>query len=375
MRCGAGLVIVSDSMSLTLDLQLEFGRFALDVDFDIELSGVTGLFGPSGGGKSTLLRVIAGHETRARGKVRFDGSTWQDSSAGLFLPAWRRAVGYVFQDARLFPHLDVAGNLRYAEKRASGEGGDIRFDDVVDAFDLTALMGEHTDTLSGGEVQRVALARTLLTRPRLLLLDEPLAALDRRRKRDILPYLEALPKRFGVPAIYVSHTVGEIARLTENVLVMDGGRLVATGDTATILAGDDPALAALSVETVSVLHVNVSEVLPDQFLIRVTLNDQPMTLPAFADATVGERIRLLIRSGDVVLATREPQGISVRNILRGRIRSVERQASGAFANVAVDVGGARLVARLTQHAIGEMGIKEGDAIYALIKTASFERGS
>jgi molybdate transport system ATP-binding protein len=362
-------------MSLKLELQLEFGRFALDVDFDAELAGVTGLFGPSGGGKSTLLRVIAGHESRARGIVRFDGVIWQDSSAGVFLPAWRREVGYVFQDARLFPHLDVAGNLRYAEKRANGEGGDIRFDDVVDAFDLRALMREHTDTLSGGEVQRVALARTLLSRPRLLLLDEPLAALDRQRKRDILPYLEALPKRFGVPAIYVSHTVSEIARLTESVLVMDGGRLVAKGDTATILAGDDPALEALSVETVSVLDVDVSEVLPDQFLTRVTLNDQPMTLPALADASIGERIRLLIRSGDVVLATREPRGISVRNILHGRIRSVERQASGAFANVAVDVGGARLVARLTQHAIGEMGIKEGDAIYALIKTASFERGS
>jgi molybdate transport system ATP-binding protein len=205
------------------------------------------------------------------------------------------------------------------------------------------------------------------------LLDEPLAALDRRRKRDILPYLEALPQRFGVPAIYVSHSVGEIARLTDEVLVLSNGAIVAAGNTLSVLASEDPALAALSFETVSILDVRVVETLPDQLLTKVELDGQPMTLPSFAEVSAGDRLRLLVHSGDVVLATEEPRGLSVRNVLRGRIRAVESSPASAFASVVVAVGKAQLVARLTRHAVSELRLGEGDEIFALIKTASFER--
>lgn len=364
---------MSESLPLELDVRMQRPGFALEVSLDIELAGVTGLFGPSGGGKSTLLRIIAGLERSANGVVRFGGKTWQDSQAAVNLPAWRRPVGYVFQDARLFPHLDVAGNLRFADRRAADRPSEIRHDEVVDAFDLHSLMSRSVQTLSGGEVQRVAIARTLLTRPDLLLLDEPLAALDRRRKRDILPYLEALPQRFGVPAIYVSHSVGEIARLTDKVVVLSNGAVVAAGNTLTVLASEDPALAALSFETVSVLDVRVVETLPEQHLTRVALDGQLMTLPSFAEVSAGDRLRLLVHSGDVVLATEEPRGLSVRNVLLCRIRAVESRPGSAFANVVVVAGKAQLVARLTRHAVAELGLGEGDEIYALIKTASFER--
>lgn len=366
---------MSDRKRLAIDVRMDRPGFALRVCRDVELEGVTGLFGPSGGGKTTLLRIIAGLETEADGVVRFGANTWQDSASAQFCPAWRRPVGYVFQDTRLFPHLDVAGNLLFADRRAGSDTSAIRFDDVLDAFELRPLLGRSVENLSGGEAQRVAIARTLLTRPELLLLDEPLAGLDRARKRDILPYLENLPRRFGVPAIYVSHSVSEIARLTDEVLVMDAGSIAAAGPTMTVLASEEPALAALSFEPVAVLDVTVVEALPEQYLTRVELDGQPMTVPSVAEASPGDRLRLLVNSVDVVLATEKPAGLSVRNVLAGRIHAIEMRRGTAFANVLIDVGSARLVARLTRHAIDEMAIGKGDAVYALIKTASFERGA
>ncbi|MDZ7642957.1 MAG: ATP-binding cassette domain-containing protein [Woeseiaceae bacterium] len=202
---------------------------------DVELDGVTGLFGASGSGKSTLLRLIAGLERADDGHVRFAGKPWQD--AGTFVPPHRRPVGYVFQDARLFRHLDVAGNLRFAARRRSDDGAGPQFDEVVAACDLDPLLDRDVRALSGGEQQRVALARTLLCGPRLLLFDEPLAALDAARKHDILPYIESLQARFGIPAIYVSHSMDEIVRLADRVIVLADGRVQARGPTVPVLDG------------------------------------------------------------------------------------------------------------------------------------------
>lgn len=362
---------MSDSSGhvLSLRTQIRFAGFDLDIDEDFELQGVTGLFGPSGGGKSTLLRVIAGLEQNAGGQVSFDGSLWQDNTR--FMPACQRPVGYVFQDARLFSHLTVEGNLLFAASR--NQGGGIAFGEAVAAMDLQPLMQRAVDTLSGGERQRTAIARTLLTNPRLLLLDEPLAALDAKRKREILPYIEGLPGRFGIPAIYVSHSVDEIARLTDSVVLLEAGRIVAKGGVEKILNRDELHADAMDFEAVSILNVTVVESLPDLHLMRVDHKGQTLTVPAGNRATEGESLRLSIHSGDVVLSTDLPTGLSVRNVLNGTVVSLGEDPNGAFATVAVDIDGAIIKAQLTRHAVYELKLAPGSDVYVLLKTASFDR--
>jgi len=215
--------------SLSIRVQLAFPGFELDVDERLSLDGVTAVFGPSGSGKSTLLRAVAGFETPRAGRIAAADQLWFDSRSGTDLPPHRRPVGFLFQDARLFAHLDVAGNLAFADKRSRRGQRAFDLDEVVAAFDLEPLLKRPAAALSGGEKQRVALARTLLARPKLLLLDEPLSALDRERKAEILPYLEQIPKRFSVPALYVSHAIDEVTRVADDVLVLAAGRVRAYG--------------------------------------------------------------------------------------------------------------------------------------------------
>jgi molybdate transport system ATP-binding protein len=359
--------------SLSISAKVSYPGFSLDIDQSIELGGVTGLFGPSGGGKSTLLRIIAGFERNVTGAVGFSGSTWQDSATKAFVPAHRRPVGFVFQDSRLFPHLNVAGNLRYARERGVSSGNEIGFAEVIATLDLEPLLEKEVNVLSGGERQRVAIGRTLLAQPELLLLDEPLAALDVGRKSEILPYIEALPKRFGIPAIFVSHAVNEMARLADNVVVLEAGRVTATGSASSILSREELQLSSLPFEAVTILEVRVREHLADLRLTRVEHRGQNMTVPSIEGAQRGDTVRLSIRSGDVVLATHEPQGISVRNVLRGTLLDILPLTDSAFATVSVDVDGTHLKAQLTRHAIAELGLEPGRQVFALIKTASFDR--
>lgn len=360
-----------DKQQLSLRVKVTYPGFSLDVDKDIGLAGVTGLFGPSGGGKSTLLRIIAGLEERAEGQVTFADEVWQ--SGGSYLPAHQRPVGFVFQDARLFPHLTVEGNLQFAQSRRTHESG-IGFDEVVSTMDLQPLLHRHTNALSGGERQRVAIARTLLTNPRLLLLDEPLAALDVHRKREILPYIEALPKRFGIPAIYVSHAVSEMARLADDVIVLEDGRITAVGPATNILNREDLQSSALPFEAVTILEVRVVEHLEALHLTRVDYHGQPITVPIMSAIGEGELARLSVRAGDVVIATEEPRGLSVRNMLAGNILSIDPEANSAFATVSVDIEGGVIKAQLTHHAVTELGLAKGLRVIALVKTASFDRG-
>ncbi|MGI9204269.1 MAG: molybdenum ABC transporter ATP-binding protein [Woeseiaceae bacterium] len=355
--------------TLRLRAQVDFPGFRLDVDEVLELGGVTGLFGPSGSGKSTLLRVIAGLEAGLDGMVSYNDNIWQD--AAVFLSACARPVGYVFQDARLFSHLTVEGNLRFAANR-SPDGG-IAFTEVVAAMGLEPLLHRAVDTLSGGERQRVAIARTLLTNPQLLLLDEPLAALDSQRKREILPYIDGLPERFGIPAIYVSHSVDEIALLTDNVVLLEGGRIVAMGSVEEILSRNESRASQLSFEAVSVLRVVVLEHLPELHLVRVDHKGQTLTVPAADQVTTGEYLRLSVHAGDVVLATDFPTGLSVRNVLKGTVTDVRDDSDGAFASVGVDVDGTTIRAQLTRHAVHELQLVAGSDVYVLLKTASFDR--
>ncbi|HEY1229781.1 MAG TPA: molybdenum ABC transporter ATP-binding protein, partial [Ramlibacter sp.] len=250
-----------------LQLALHRGGFALDVDIALPAHGITALFGPSGSGKTTVLRCVAGLE-RARGQVRVGGRDWQDASGRTCLAAWQRPVGYVFQEASLFPHLDVRGNLRYAQKRAPVRGAPVSLDTVIELLGIGHLLDRDTHGLSGGERQRVAIARALATQPELLLLDEPLASLDPARRREVLPWLEHLRDELRIPMLYVTHASDEAARQADTLVLMDHGRVVAQGPLAQMLARGDLPLAADD-DAGAVLHATVAERDARWHLVRV----------------------------------------------------------------------------------------------------------
>lgn len=358
--------------TLDIDTRITFGRFTLDVTECMMLEGISALFGPSGCGKSTLLRIISGLEPAARGGIQFGDEVWQDDDRGIFVPPHRRGVGYVFQDARLFPHLSVAENLRYAEKRSQGKGDEMTFDGVVAALDLAPLLNRRTPSLSGGERQRVAIGRTLLTRPRLLLMDEPLAALDARRKGEILPYIERLPKAFGVPVIYVTHAIDEVARLAQHMLALAAGRKVAEGPVADVLERLDLQSVTGRFEAGVVLTARVTGHDREFRLTHLDHHGQEIVMP-MAELAAGDEVRLRIRARDVALATRRPEGISVRNIMSGSITEIVEEPETAFAETLVDIGGAKVRARVTRAAVAELALAPGKPVFALIKSIAFDR--
>jgi molybdate transport system ATP-binding protein len=357
---------------ISFDIRVAFGEFVLDVADRIVLDGITGLFGPSGCGKSTLLRVVSGLERKADGRIQFDDEVWLDASRGVFVPPHTRGVGYVFQDTRLFPHLTVAGNLRYAEQRSRSQGKAIGLDDVVAALDLAPLMPRRPQSLSGGERQRVAIGRTLLTRPRLLLMDEPLAALDVRRKAEILPYIERLPQAFNIPIIYVTHSIDEVAHLARRMLVLDAGHKVTDGPVSEVLERLDLAPIAGHFEAGVVLTARVTRHDLNYRLTYLDHGGQVIVMP-MADLAIGSSVRLRIRARDVALATVRPESISVRNVLSGTIVEIAEEPETAFAETLVDIGGARVRARVTRSAVADLRLAPGCAVFALVKSIAFDR--
>lgn len=357
---------------LTVDAHIAYPDFALDISHRFALDGITALFGPSGCGKSTLLRIIAGLEKEAGGRIAWGGETWLDSEHGAFVPPHRRGVGFIFQDARLFPHLSVEGNLRYAARRSARMDRRIDFHDVIAALDLGALLPRHVGALSGGERQRAAFGRTLLTRPRLLLMDEPLAALDVQRKAEILPYIERLPAAFGVPVVYVTHAIDEVARLAQQMVVLAAGRKVAEGPVADVLERLDIQPVTGRFEAGVVLTARILAHDGRYHLTRLDHHGQPIDMPML-DLPVGSEIRLRIRARDVSLATERPRSISVRNILSGTVSQIEEEPDTAFAETLVDIGGARLRARITRAAVADLALAPGKPVYALVKSIAFDR--
>lgn len=349
------------------------GAFWLDVEFEAPTRGITALYGPSGCGKTTVLRCVAGL-SRMDGSLTVGGEVWQDDAAGLFRKPHRRAVGYVFQEASLFPHLSVHRNLQYGARRAAETGSDDRlpFDDVVELLGIGNLVTRSPSALSGGERQRVAIGRALLSRPRLLLMDEPLSGLDQVAKEGILPYLEALHERLSIPIIYVSHDIREVARLADKIVVLSDGRPVAAGPVDRVLERLDLELSPGPFEAGVVLRARVAGHDPRFRMTRLVLNGQEIVIPG-ADLRVGDEVRLRIRARDVVLATSRPAAISVRNILEGTIVEIAEDAETAFAEVLVDVGGGRLRARITRDASADLELTAGMGVYALVKSISFDR--
>lgn len=357
---------------LALEARIAFPDFELDLSHRFALDGITALFGPSGCGKSTLLRIVAGLENRAEGRLSFGAETWVDSSKRIFVPPHRRGIGYVFQDARLFPHLSVEGNLRYAARRSAHIDTPVDLDDVVAALDLRPLLPRRTGALSGGERQRVAIGRTLLSRPRLLLMDEPLAALDLQRKAEILPYIERLPTAFGLPVLYVTHAIDEVARLAGRILVLGGGRKIADGPVAEVLERLDLQSVTGRFEAGVVLTARITGHDSRFHLTRLDHHGQPIDMP-MVDLPIGSAVRLRVRARDVALATVRPSHISVRNILSGTILQIQDEPDTAFAETLVDVGGANLRARITRAAVAELSLAPGMPVFALVKSIAFDR--
>jgi molybdate transport system ATP-binding protein len=353
---------------LELDVTLQRAAFKLRVRQAVELDGITALFGPSGSGKTTLLRVIAGLEETARGDVAFDGTFWQRGASRV--PAHRRRIGYIFQDGRLFPHLTVEQNLRFALQRAGDRAGRrlIGIAEAVAALDLHTLLGRRPRSLSGGEQQRVAIARALLTSPRLLLMDEPLSSLDVGRKREILPHIERLPAAFGVPVLYVTHNVDEVARLASDVLLLNAGEIVAAGKVGDIFERIDLWTYTGGREAGAVLQVRVDA--SDDGIATLRLREQALRVP-MTDPRPGATLRIRIHARDVAIACVRPQQLSIRNVLDAEILRVDLDAS-VYAELLLDVDGQHLRARITRDALEDLRLQAGQRVFALIKSVALE---
>jgi len=357
---------------LSVDIERPLGATLLKASFTLE-GGVAALFGRSGAGKTSIVNCIAGLLKPARGRIVLDDTVLHDSERGIDLPSHERRIGYVFQEGRLFPHLSVRQNLSYGRWFRRAPDRRHSFDEVVGLLGIEALLPRRPGTLSGGEKQRVAIGRALLAEPRLLLMDEPLASLDAGRKAEILPYLERLRDRGGVPIVYVSHAIDEVARLADTMVLMSEGEVAAVGPVGAVMARLDLRPLTGRFEAGSLLTCRVTgETTPDG-LVTLAHPAGKLRVPAFG-AAPDSMIRLRVRARDVAIATGPIEGLSIRNRLAATVVEIADQR-GPVVDVRLDLAGEALIARLTRDAINELGLGPGRAVTALIKSVAFERRS
>ncbi|MCV6605335.1 MAG: molybdenum ABC transporter ATP-binding protein [Porticoccaceae bacterium] len=354
-------------MSLDVSLALRKGDFLLDADFVAPASGVSALFGPSGSGKTTLLRAIAGLETGAEGHCRIADTRWQDGSFNL--PPHRRQLGYVFQEASLLPHLNVRANLEFGLRRTAVDKRRVQFDESVQLLGVAPLLAREVTELSGGERQRVAIARALLASPQLLLMDEPLAALDGASKREILPYLERLPAELNIPIIYVSHSTDEVARLADHLLLMDRGRIVASGATSELLARIDLPLAR-GADAEVVIDAQVASQDAEYQLTALTFSGGQLNVTGLLDG--GKTVRLRIQARDVSITLQPPQHTSVLNCLRAQVVALQ-PLGAAQVVVKLAAGDTQLLSHITRKSADALNLKVGMNVYAQIKSVAVLR--
>ena len=350
-------------------VRLQWPGFALDVDEHFPARGITALFGHSGSGKTTLLRCIAGLEHAAEGEIRFNGETWQD--ADIWVPTHRRPVGYVFQEASLFPHLTVMGNLRYGQKRSRGQdarAARFSLEHAIELLGIGHLLKRRPAALSGGERQRVGVARALAVSPRLLLMDEPLAALDLARKREILPYLERLHDDLEIPVLYVSHAPDEVARLADHLVVMEAGRVLASGPLNQILSRLDLPIR-LGEDAGVVLDGQVAERDERWHLLRVACCSASLWVRDNG-AAVGDHARVRILARDVSIAHEPTSGTSILNTLPAQVLSLGDDAHPALSLVKLDVAGSPVLARVTRRSAEQLGLAPGMNVWIQIKAVA-----
>ena len=354
---------------LSVAVRHRFGEFQLDAAFDSP-GGLTALFGRSGAGKTSLINAVAGLFRPEEARIAVDDEVLTDSERGVFVPARRRRIGYVFQEGRLFPHLTVRQNLLYGRWFAPKGGSAGDFDHVVDLLGIGALLGRRPANLSGGEKQRVAIGRALLSRPRLLVMDEPLAALDEARKAEILPYIERLRDDSAVPIIYVSHAIAEVTRLATTMVVLSQGRVAAVGPTAAIMGRLDLFPLTGRAEAGAILATRVAEHDLTFGLTTLRATAGRLRVPHL-DLPLGSALRVRIRARDVMIALSPPAGLSALNVLPGVVAEIGA-GDGPIVDIRLDCAGEALIARLTRRSVEGLGLVPGRRVYAVIKSIAFD---
>ena len=354
---------------LRLSVVKRWKGFKLRAQLEAPTPGVIALFGRSGCGKTTLINIISGLLPPDEGRVELEGDVLTDTRERVRIPVERRRIGYVFQEARLFPHLGVLANLRYGLRRAPRESRSIGLDEVLALLGLEPLLERRPYQLSGGERQRVALGRALLSQPRLLLLDEPLAALDAARREEVLPYLERLRDQLSIPMVFVSHQLDEVLRLATHVALMEAGEIVASG-TLTDISLRPELRAIVGSEAVgAVLDGVVTRVDPEGGMVDVQLGGGVLHV-SLQEARVGARMRVQLLARDIILATEPPRGLSVRNAVQGVITDVADDVGNAVL-IKVDIGaGAAVLSRVTRSAMAALQLRVGMTIWVLVKAVS-----
>ena len=351
-------------MSIQASLQHSYPGFALGVDLTLPSRGVTAIFGPSGCGKTTLLRCIAGLERRANGYLCVGDEVWQDDTKRSFVPVHQRSLGYVFQDASLFAHLSVSQNLNYGMQRVPTALRRVSLGQSIELLGIAHLLQRRPDALSGGERQRVAIARALASSPRILLLDEPLAALDSARKAEVLPYLEKLHSELDIPVLYVSHAIDEVARLADHLVLMEAGKVVASGRAEDLLTRLDLSLAHGDTAG-AVLTLTVSQHDEQDHLSTALFSGGLMSLP-IQNKNIGQSLRIRVQARDVSLTLQQQSGTSILNILSATVRAIAPDSPGQVI-VSLDVGGCALLARITERSARTLALEPGLKLYAQIK--------
>ncbi|WP_051236489.1 molybdenum ABC transporter ATP-binding protein [Ottowia thiooxydans] len=360
---------------LEIQARVSFGvaaeAFTLDVDLALPGHGVTAFFGPSGCGKTTLLRAVAGLERPNPGRIKVSGDTWQDDDANTWLPTHQRPLGYVFQEASLFSHLSVQGNLDFGLKRVPAGERRIALDQAIELLGIGHLLSRRPAQLSGGERQRVAIARALATSPRLLLMDEPLAALDAARKAELLPYFERLQRELALPILYVSHSLDEVARLATHLVLLSNGRVQATGATSELLTRLDLPLAHGD-NASAVIEGEVTGLDIAWDLLQIRFTGGMLQCVHAADSRprpIGARLRVRVLARDVSLALTPAHDTSVLNVLPATVRAITPDGS-AQALVTLDAGGTTLLARVTRKSADILHLAVGQTVFAQIKAVA-----
>ena len=355
------------TFQISAKFRVDRGAFQLDVDLSLPGHGISALFGHSGSGKTTCLRAMAGLERAPAGYFALGEEIWQDESRRHFVPTHRRALGVVFQEASLFPHLSVRGNLAYGQQRAAGAGKRFALPEIADLLGIAHLLDRQPGQLSGGERQRVAIGRALLAEPRLLLMDEPLAALDLKRKLEILPYLERLHRELAIPIVYVSHAPDEVARLADHLVLLDEGRVVASGALNAVLSRIDLP-AAFADDAGVVVGVRVAAHEADQ-LTRLEFPGGAIFVSRCAEP-VDSALRCRIHARDVSLALAPQAQSSILNCVGAVVVALAPTDTPGHMLVRLEAGGQPLLARITRRSAEKLGIRPGLALYAQIKAVA-----
>jgi molybdate transport system ATP-binding protein len=359
-------------MTIEVDVAHRLGVFTLEVRFTSQ-GRLTAFFGQSGSGKTSLVNVIGGLIRPDRGRIAVDGATLVDTASGIFVPTHRRRIGYVFQEGRLFPHLTVRQNLTFGRWFRPPQERKVQLETVLDLLGIGHLLQRRPGALSGGEKQRVAIGRALLASPRLLLMDEPLAALDDERKAEILPFIERLRDEANVPIVYVSHSLAEVSRLANSIVVLRSGRVVAVGDPAEVLSRTELVPQNAMEEAGAVIDARISQH-DAQFGLTMLQSKAGLLRAPYLDLPIGTIVRVRIRARDVMIANAPPVGLSALNVLAGKV--IELRKSGeTVVEVSIDCNGVKLGARLTRKSVETLGLTSEMPVYAILKSVALDKST